>query len=132
MALCLLDKWAMEPTIGDLIRAYLDGNRRTQGELAGDLGVSPSAISRWISGQRLPGRHLIALARLLGKDVDDLLRMWYAEQDDRTVTQRLTLEQMNERLQQIEERLDAATRQLEEGRKHRQNGELKPRRPRKS
>jgi tellurite methyltransferase len=47
----------------------------TQYEIAKKLGVSEQAVSKWYNGKSLPSQmNLVALAKLLGKDVETLLK----------------------------------------------------------
>jgi len=46
----------------------------TQYQIAKKLGISEQAVSKWYTGQSLPSPvHLIALSKLLGKEVETLL-----------------------------------------------------------
>ena len=46
----------------------------TQYKIAKSLGVSVQAVSLWYNGKTLPSPvHLVALSKLLGKDVETLL-----------------------------------------------------------
>ena len=56
------------------IRAELARQRRTQSELVMSLGLSPSAVSRRLSGQQpFEIDEVDAVARLLGVSVADLI-----------------------------------------------------------
>jgi len=47
----------------------------TQYEIAKRLGVSEQAVSKWFSGKTLPStKNLIALSKLLNKDVETVLK----------------------------------------------------------
>lgn len=49
--------------------------RVTKYEIAKKLGVSHQAVYKWFSGQALPSTaNLIALSKLLGKDMETLLK----------------------------------------------------------
>jgi transcriptional regulator with XRE-family HTH domain len=47
----------------------------TQYQIAKRLGVSETAVSKWFTGKSKPRvAHLVALSKLLGKDVNSTLR----------------------------------------------------------
>ena len=47
----------------------------TQYEIAKRLGISEAAVSKWYTGKSVPtGDHLIALSKLLDKDIGTLLK----------------------------------------------------------
>lgn len=47
----------------------------TQYEIAKRLGISEQAVSKWYTGQSLPSTaNLIALSKLLGKDMETLIK----------------------------------------------------------
>lgn len=47
----------------------------TQYEIAKRLGISEAAVSKWYQGKSLPnGANLVALSKLLGKDIETLLK----------------------------------------------------------
>ncbi len=59
---------------GSKISEYRQNKGLTQEELAGKIGVTPQALSKWERGHSLPDVTLIAdLCRLLGCSADDLL-----------------------------------------------------------
>ena len=53
--------------------------------LARAIGASPSAISRWERGERVPTRleQIVALAEALGVPVEELVRMVLARQKEK-------------------------------------------------
>lgn len=60
--------------IGNKISEYRQNKGLTQEELAGKLGVTPQALSKWERGQSLPDVGLLAdLCNILGCRADDLL-----------------------------------------------------------
>ena len=62
--------------IGEKIAAArkAKGREWTQEKLAGELDVSPQAVSGWERGESLPDRkHMKALARILGLSFDDMM-----------------------------------------------------------
>ena len=62
-------------TLGEVLRAYRTENKMTQEFVAESLGVSRQAVSKWESGASDPSTtNLIALAKLLGVKVEDLLK----------------------------------------------------------
>ena len=64
----------MDMTIGKRIAALRKEKNLTQEELAGHMGVSPQAVSKWENDQTCPDiSALPRLARLLGVTVDELL-----------------------------------------------------------
>lgn len=64
----------MKLHIGEKILTYRKAEKITQEELAGNLGVSGAAVSKWETGAAYPDIMLLpALARCLGTTVDDLL-----------------------------------------------------------
>ena len=64
----------MDMTIGKRIAALRKEKGLTQEELAGHMGVSPQAVSKWENDQTCPDiSALPKLARLLGVTVDELL-----------------------------------------------------------
>ena len=64
----------MDMTIGKRIAALRKEKGLTQEELAGHMGVSPQAVSKWENDQTCPAiSALPKLARLLGVSVDELL-----------------------------------------------------------
>ena len=64
----------MDMTIGKRIAALRKEKGLTQEELAGHMGVSPQAVSKWENDQTCPDiSALPKLARLLGVSVDELL-----------------------------------------------------------
>ena len=53
----------------------------TQYEIAKRLGVSEQAVSKWYNGKSLPSQlNLVALAKLLDKDVETLLKEFLKKQ----------------------------------------------------
>ena len=64
----------MDMTIGKRIALLRRQKDMTQEELAGHMGVSPQAVSKWENDQTCPDiSALPRLARLLGVSVDELL-----------------------------------------------------------
>ena len=64
----------MDMTIGKRIAALRKEKGLTQEELAGHMGISPQAVSKWENDQTCPDiSALPKLARLLGVSVDELL-----------------------------------------------------------
>lgn len=64
----------MDMTIGKRIAALRREKNLTQEELAGHMGVSPQAVSKWENDQTCPDiSALPKLAKLLGVTVDELL-----------------------------------------------------------
>ena len=64
----------MDMTIGKRIAALRKDKGLPQEELAGHMGVSPQAVSKWENAQTCPDiSALPKLARLLGVSVDELL-----------------------------------------------------------
>lgn len=58
------------------LRQYVDAQLRTksQGEVAGDLGLAQNTLSQYLSGQRIPRRDVaLRLARELGIPLENLL-----------------------------------------------------------
>ena len=54
----------------------------TQYEIAKRLKVSEQAVSKWYSGKSLPSPvHLLALAHLLGTDVESLLKAFLKKKE---------------------------------------------------
>jgi DNA-binding transcriptional regulator YiaG len=60
------------------LRRILDARQISQAELAAELGVAPSAVSRWLSGDRLPER--ATCAALVERGIP--LRAWDEPADD--------------------------------------------------
>lgn len=53
----------------------------TQQEIAKRLGVKQQAVSKWYNGQSLPSPvNLAALSKLLGKDMETLLKEFLKKQ----------------------------------------------------
>lgn len=53
----------------------------TQYEIAKRLGISEAAVSKWYQGKSLPnGANLVALSKLLGKDIETLLKEFLKKQ----------------------------------------------------
>ena len=64
----------MDMTIGKRIAALRREKNLTQEELAGHMGISPQAVSKWENDQTCPDiSALPRLAKLLGVTVDELL-----------------------------------------------------------
>ena len=64
----------MSETLGARIAMYRKGKALKQDELAGILGVSPQAVSKWENDQTCPDISLLPqLAKILGVTVDELL-----------------------------------------------------------
>src|SRR4051794_7321081 len=60
--------------VGDLIRLAREAEGLRQSELAARLSKTPTAISYWESGKRLPGiDDLFAIAEALGRDAAEFL-----------------------------------------------------------
>lgn len=57
------------------IRTVREQRKLSQKELAQKMGVTPSAISHWETGRRVPDANdLIAMSKALGCKVDDLIK----------------------------------------------------------
>ena len=79
----------MANNLGSNIRIYRKNKGFTQEELAGMLGVTPQAVSRWESEAGLPDVSMIVpIAQTLGITTDALLGYQQQSQDDR-VTQKI-------------------------------------------
>lgn len=74
--------------LGRKISEYRQNKGLTQEELAGRIGVTPQALSKWERGQSLPDLSLLVdLCQMLGCSADDLLGisvMKITENDDET------------------------------------------------
>ena len=69
-------------TIGESIRYHRKRLNLTQAQLAGRIGVSAQAVSKWESGAGLPDITMaVPLARALGTTTDELLRFGERYQD---------------------------------------------------
>ena len=58
------------------LRAYVDAQprRKTQNEIAEDLGLTPNMLSLYVTGARIPSREVaLRLAREHGFDLESLL-----------------------------------------------------------
>jgi transcriptional regulator with XRE-family HTH domain len=54
----------------------------TQEEIAEHLGITQQAVSKWFQGKGLPSQiHLVALSKLLQKDVETLLEEFLQMQE---------------------------------------------------
>ena len=79
----------MANNLGSNIRNYRKNKGFTQEELAGMLGVTPQAVSRWESEAGLPDVSMIVpIAQTLGITTDALLGYQQQSQDDR-ITQKI-------------------------------------------
>lgn len=59
---------------GERLRATMKILRKTQVELAADIGVSQNAVSKWMRGECLPETaQIVATAKFLGVPVDYLI-----------------------------------------------------------
>lgn len=59
----------------DIIKDWLERNRKKQKELASELGVSEATISKIISGERHPGWRLaLKMSRVLGVPMESLFQ----------------------------------------------------------
>jgi predicted transcriptional regulator len=47
-----------------LLRDYLEQTKKSKTDFANELGVSPAAVSRWVSGDRFPRQYLQEIARV--------------------------------------------------------------------
>lgn len=66
---------AVRKSLGETIRAHRMARNMTQEFIAGELGVSRQAVSKWESGATEPSTsNLLALARLFGVPAEELLR----------------------------------------------------------
>lgn len=66
---------AVRKSLGETIRAHRMARNMTQEFIAGELGVSRQAVSKWESGASEPSTsNLLALARLFGVPAEELLR----------------------------------------------------------
>lgn len=53
------------------LRAGLQKKKMTQRQLADDLGVTPPLVTRWLKGERLPGReNMKSLKTMFGIPVE--------------------------------------------------------------
>ena len=78
----------MANNLGSNIRNYRKNKGFTQEELAGMLGVTPQAVSRWESEAGLPDVSMIVpIAQTLGITTDALLGYQQQSQDDRITQQ---------------------------------------------
>ena len=78
----------MADNLGSNIRNYRKNKGFTQEELAGMLGVTPQAVSRWESEAGLPDVSMIVpIAQTLGITTDALLGYRQQSQDDRITQQ---------------------------------------------
>ena len=85
----------MADNLGTNIRRFRKNKGYTQEELAGLLGVTPQAVSRWESEAGLPDVSMIVpIAQTLGITTDALLGYQQQSRDDR-VTQKI-FEKMSE------------------------------------
>ena len=60
------------------LREYVDAQprRKTQGDIARELGISSSALSSYLSGTRVPGREVgLRLSRLCNIPLENLLNV---------------------------------------------------------
>lgn len=88
----------MANDLGSNIKKYRKNKGYTQGELAGMLGVTPQAVSKWESEAGLPDVSMIVpIAQTLGITTDALLGYQQQSQDDR-LTQIIF-----ERMEELEE-----------------------------
>lgn len=66
---------AMRKSLGETIKTFRMERNMTQEFVAGELGVSRQAVSKWESGASDPSTsNLLALARLFGVSAEELLR----------------------------------------------------------
>lgn len=66
---------AVRKSLGEAIKAHRTQCNMTQEFVAGELGVSRQAVSKWESGASDPSTsNLLALAKLFGVSADELLR----------------------------------------------------------
>lgn len=66
---------AVRKSLGEAIKAHRTQCNMTQEFVAGELGVSRQAVSKWESGASDPSTSiLLALAKLFGVSADELLR----------------------------------------------------------
>lgn len=66
---------AVRKSLGEVIKAHRARCNMTQEFVAGELGVSRQAVSKWESGASDPSTtNLLALARLFGVSAEELLR----------------------------------------------------------
>lgn len=66
---------AVRKSLGETIKAHRMARNMTQEFVAGELGVSRQAVSKWESGATEPSTsNLLALARLFGVPAEELLR----------------------------------------------------------
>lgn len=69
------ERVAARRSLGEVLRAHREDCHMTQELVAGELGVSRQAVSKWESGASEPSTtNLVALAKLYGTDAADLLR----------------------------------------------------------
>lgn len=62
-------------SLGEVIKAYRTACNMTQEFVAGELGVSRQAVSKWESGASDPSTsNLLALCKLFGVSAEELLR----------------------------------------------------------
>lgn len=66
---------AVRKSLGETIKAHRAACNMTQEFVAGELGVSRQAVSKWESGASEPSTsNLLALAKLFGVPAEELLR----------------------------------------------------------
>lgn len=66
---------AVRKSLGETIKAHRMARNMTQEFIAGELGVSRQAVSKWESGASEPSTsNLLALAKLFGVSPEELLR----------------------------------------------------------
>lgn len=57
------------------LREYLDNNKLTQRELAEKLDITEAAVSRYVTGTRIPSLEtVIRIARVTGISLDEMVR----------------------------------------------------------
>lgn len=69
------EKDAVKASLGEVLRKYRTERNMTQEFVAGSLGVSRQAVSKWEKGVSDPSTsNLLALAKLYGVSAEELLR----------------------------------------------------------
>lgn len=68
------DRAEMARTVGRQLGAAIKRSGRSQSDIASDLGISPSRLSNWVSGENEPPfAYLAALCRLTDVSADEIL-----------------------------------------------------------
>lgn len=106
---------ARDGTFGEWLGRELEQRRMTQVELASRVGVSPAAVSRWVSGQRVPDILLTErIAAALGIDDDIVLaRAGHVRfEEQRILELRQEIDELRARQRKLREDLNLVGRQL--------------------